>query len=260
MSITSRRHIRSKRYLPLGAPGAWQLVFNDDFDAATINTSIWKLQRGTVTPPEYSWPDPFNRDSEDAAYLETIPYTTNGSLVLTMTQQSYTSSFREYPYVSGMASTHHGFFCTYGFFEARVKVPSGAGCWPAFWMIPQDDTQWTPEIDIFEFWYDGTNAATAHPYFNFHYKDEFGNFKQYNIKQYGPTIDYSLDYHTYGVLWSPSSIQVYLDGIAGPSYTDTAYIPNTPMYIIVNLALQKGYTPSSPQKMYIDYVRAWQPG
>ncbi|MBP1664995.1 MAG: family 16 glycosylhydrolase, partial [Bacteroidetes bacterium] len=42
---------------------------------------------------------------------------------------------------------------TYGYFEARLKVPAGKGTWPAFWMMPKNFTSWPldGELDIMEY-------------------------------------------------------------------------------------------------------------
>ena len=41
---------------------------------------------------------------------------------------------------------------TYGYFEARLKLPTGKGTWPAFWMMPKNFTSWPGdgEVDIME--------------------------------------------------------------------------------------------------------------
>lgn len=41
---------------------------------------------------------------------------------------------------------------TYGYFEARLKLPTGKGTWPAFWMMPKAFKHWPAdgEIDIME--------------------------------------------------------------------------------------------------------------
>ena len=40
----------------------------------------------------------------------------------------------------------------YGYFEARLKLPTGKGTWPAFWMMPKNFISWPAdgEIDIME--------------------------------------------------------------------------------------------------------------
>ena len=57
-------------------------------------------------------------------------------------------------YTSARLLTKNRFEVAYGRVEARIKVPSGAGLWPAFWMLGTDIDQvnWpqTGEIDIME--------------------------------------------------------------------------------------------------------------
>jgi len=63
-----------------------------------------------------------------------------------------------FPYLSGMVSTHDRFSQLYGYFEARIKLVNGQGFWTAFWLIsqlpldPNPDVEyfWPPEIDIME--------------------------------------------------------------------------------------------------------------
>jgi beta-glucanase (GH16 family) len=54
-------------------------------------------------------------------------------------------------FASGVVTTHASFAQTYGYFEARIKVPDWQGGFPAFWMLPTDGS-WPPEIDIIASW------------------------------------------------------------------------------------------------------------
>jgi beta-glucanase (GH16 family) len=74
--------------------------------------------------------------------------------------------------------------------------------------------------------------------------------------------DLSAAFHTYGVDWQPDAVTWYFDGKVVKTFTDTTVIPNTPMYILVDLAV--GGWVSFPDKnthfpavMQVDYVRVW---
>ena len=68
-------------------------------------------------------------------------------------------------YTSGRVNTQNKHDFKYGKFEARIKVPSGKGFLPAFWMMPTDESyygQWPKcgEIDIMEVM--GQSTDTLH--------------------------------------------------------------------------------------------------
>lgn len=230
---------------PVGVAGSWTLKMRDEFDGVNLGAQ-WATQRG----PSYSYGDPYNASIEDAFYLPTNPKVQDGKLVLTL-NQGVTNG---YPYSSGMVQNGRSWNYQYGYVEARVKVPGNTGVWPAFWTLPAPvDAMWPPEIDIFEF---GLSGQTR-PGFNYHYNN--GGHQQSGLTVYGNSgTNYTQDYHVYGMLWTASKIQVYIDGEPGPSYTNAAHITSVPQYIIFNLALKKGYTPPSGTAMYVDYVRVWQ--
>lgn len=233
--------------VPYGISGAWQLIMQDEFNGSSLNTAMWTPQRG----PSYSYGDPYNPQYEDAYYLANNPKVQNGSLVLTLNQ----GATNGYPYSSGMVQNGRNFSYKYGYLEARIKVPGNTGVWPAFWTLSAPvDQSWPPEIDVFEFGLQGQTRPT----FNYHYGSS-SNPLQSGIALYGnSSINYTQDYHIYGLSWSANKIQVYLDGVAGPSYTTSANITALPQYVILNLGLKKGYTVPSGTAMYVDYVRVWQ--
>lgn len=233
---------------PLGLAGNWNMIFSDEFSGSAIDTSKWSTLRGGLV-----WPygDPYNPPIEDAFYKRANSTVRDGNAVLTLKKESQNG----YPYTSGVIHTGNNFSYKYGYVEARVKAPKCSGCWPAFWMLdtPVDD-HWPPEIDIFEF-FDSINDP--HPHFNYHWADN--GHKQWGIKRYGSlTTDYTADFHTYGLYWDANRIQVYIDGVPGPAYTDPRFITQASNYVIFNFALQKGKTPPTGQELLVDYVRVWQ--
>lgn len=232
--------------LPLGIAGSWNLIMQDEFSGSSLN-AMWSTQRG----PSYSYGNPYNASIEDAWYLANNPKVQDGKLVLTLNQ----GATNGYPYSSGMVQNGRSWTYKYGYIEARVKVPGNIGVWPAFWTLPAPvDSTWPPEIDVFEF---GLQSQTR-PSFNYHYGTSPNNYQR-GLEMYGSSnVDYSQDYHTYGMLWTAQKIQVYIDGQAGPSYTNMANITNMNQYTIFNLALKKGYTVPSGTAMYVDYIRVWQ--
>lgn len=233
---------------PLGIAGHWNLILRDEFD--TFNSNLWTPQRG---PASYTYGDPYNPVYEDAFYLPGNTKVANGKLVLTLNQ----GATNGYPYSSGMVQNGRNFSYKYGYVEARVKVPGNVGVWPAFWTLPGPvDQYWPPEIDIFEFGLGG--YSHTRPTFNYHYGTYPNNQQMYAVSYGNSNVNYTQDYHVYGMLWTSSKIQVFIDGQPGPSYANAATITNLPQYLIFNLGLQKGATVPSGTAMLIDYVRVWQ--
>jgi beta-glucanase (GH16 family) len=153
-----------------------------------------------------------------------------------------------------MIQSGRSFAFKHGYVEARVRVPKCAGCWPAFWMLDAPvDRYWPPEIDIFEFF---NTAASSRPAFNFHYRSDAGH-AQIGPQSYGEGDEVG-GWHTYGLRWSATSLQVFLDGVPGPIYSEADRLPTRPNYLIFNLGMYKGQRPRSGSKMQIDWVRVWR--
>lgn len=229
----------------------WKLSFHDEFNGAFLDGRKWSRLRGH----HHMYGSPFNRRIESAAYNARNATQNNGSAVLTVKRRP-AKNYPRFPYSSGMIQSGPRFSFRYGYMEARVKVPRCSGCWPAFWMMENPpDSKWPPEIDVFEFF---DTARDVRPYFNFHYAEK-GKHRQIGIKKYGEAgVDYVGGWHTYGILWTPETIQVYVDDVAGPTYNDASRIPDRAYYVIFNLAVQRGKRPRSGTKMLIDWVRVWQ--
>ena len=102
---------------------------------------------------------------------------------------------------------------TYGYFEARMKLPSGKGTWPAFWMMPVNN-DWTNnpwpmcgEIDIMEEVGVVPNEVSS----SLHTQDY--NHTKGTQKTHAMTISKAEgEYHVYALEWTEDAITTYVDG------------------------------------------------
>lgn len=258
--------------------------------------------RDPANPPSLVWYDEFNGPAgtkPDAAKWTADPgtgpnneleyYTNhdnaamdgNGSLVLEARKQvTPGSSCPVDPltgsgtcqYTSARMNTGTKFTFTYGRVEARVKVPKGAGLWPAFWMMGADFLTGRPwpyngEIDILEVL--GRDVKTA--YSTLHapaYNGGGGVGGSYTLPN---NADLSDDYHVWAADWNSKGITFSLDGRtvvtldkAQIEATRGPWVFDHPFYLILNLAVGGDWpgppnaTTPFPARMLVDYVRVYQ--
>ena len=155
--------------------------------------------------------------------------------------------------------------------EARAKLPSGKGTWPAIWMLPTDWVYggWpaSGEIDIMEHVGYDPNVIVQ----TVHCAKYYGA----TPKNHSMRVDGVMDeFHTYGLEWLPDQIIFSVDGEETFRYRPTDYTehPNKDvwpfdkrMHLLVNLAfggnwggyagIDEGCLPAVYQ---LDYVRVYQ--
>lgn len=244
--------------VPLPATGRWTLAFSDDFDGADVgavwNTCHWWQVDGGCT---------IASNDEQQWYRPEAVAVADGSLVLSADAVAQiTTDGAEVPFRSGMVTTGFrdnddltaGFAFTYGYVEARLRLPDGEGTWPAVWLLSADKES-LPEIDLFESYGSRPDMMTAHVH-----RDVAGERASTRFEaELAPTPD---GWHVVGVLWQPGRIEFALDGQLIGTVDEAQMVPDTPMYLIVNLALggSAGDVDSSamPQQLHVDYVRVWQ--
>jgi len=147
---------------------------------------------------------------------------------------------------SGMLSTRSSFTQTYGYFEASMKLPAGGGAWPAFWLYSANGNK--TEIDIMES--EGPDTWTATEHDSVSGTDIKGSTTIY-------TPDLSTSYNTFGLLWTPTTLTWYLNGVAVRSIATPPDL-NGPMFMALDLALTNA-TPSTftSADMSVAYVHAY---
>lgn len=98
---------------------------------------------------------------------------------------------------------------TYGYFEARLKLPEGKGTWPAFWMMPSVWSGWPEggEIDIMEH----VGCVPTEVSSSIHckaYYHAIGTQKT-AARKIATVMD---EFHTYALEWTPEYIGTFVDG------------------------------------------------
>jgi beta-glucanase (GH16 family) len=268
--LTWRHNVNSEQYAsgpqPLGRRGNWNLVFDDEFNETTLDTTKWV--------PCFRWGTNAGCDSSTTPqswYLPSNVIVSNGTLKLKAQNRSVTENGTIYPYTSGMITTgpwdNTGsaakFAFIYGYMEIRAKVPKGQGLWPAFWALPTD-ASWPPEIDVSEI-LNGAGLTTYTNNMTYHYVDVTSDTHQSSSAGWTSPVDLASDFHVYAVDWEPDGIHWYVDGVERrTAFTDSKNITAKQMYLLVQLQAG-GSWPGSPDSrtpfpsVYeVDYIRVWQ--
>jgi beta-glucanase (GH16 family) len=245
--------------------GDWKLVWSDEFAGANgsvADAGKWEYETGGNgwgnNELEY-----YTKRSQNAAQVD-------GNLVITALRENYTGPdniSREF--TSARLKTAGKFSQKYGRFEARMKLPSTQGMWPAFWMLGDNVGQvnWPAcgEIDIMEL----VGSAPSTVLGTLHgpgYSGEHGISKQLTLAD---GKRFSDDFHVFAVEWEPNVIRFYVDQTLLASRTPAdlpegkQWVFDHPFFIILNLAIGGNLpgppdaTTVLPQKMVIDYVRVY---
>jgi len=165
-------------------------------------------------------------------------------------------------YTSARIKTENLYEFTYGRVEARAKLPSGGGTWPAIWMLGEDYASniWPGcgEMDIMEHVGNNQNEIFA----TLHYDGRSGgNGVTSSIADFD---DVSEAFHTYTIDWSPEEIVFLMDDIVYHRVPNNASLPfDSDFFLIMNVAIggsfggtiDPAFTESS---MEVDYIRVYQ--
>lgn len=261
---------------PLRAQSAGGLIFEDYFDAGSLNTAYWDPFVTDDSATGWPWntqprqpsessaidrPYGFNLDYDRPSFIST-------GTGLTLTAQTGTTA-RGYLWTGAVISSYpqdhfgstQGFTFEDAYVEVSAKLPyTGNGSWPAIWFLagPGGDGA---EIDLHE---GGFVAGSVDPdrifACNLH---SAGNVQ--HLIDTGSNL--SAAYHTYAMAYKQGEyVDMYLDGRLMCSYTEN--VPTGPYYIILNNSVasrktfswhsQEGSSTASPNEMHVAFVKVYE--
>jgi beta-glucanase (GH16 family) len=226
-----------------------QLIWADEFNGSSVNTGSWTFETGAG-----GW------GNNELQYYRSQNATVSGGLLnITARRESFGGA----AYTSARLKTQNKVTRTYGYMQARLKIPMGQGLWPAFWMLGNNISSvgWPAcgEIDIMEH-VNATNTV----YGTIHWNGPSG-YANYG----GNTNTSPANFHDYQINWNANGIRWYVDGAQYHAANTLNNINSTeefhrPFFFILNLAVggnwpggPNGSTPF-PAVFQIDYVRIYQ--
>jgi beta-glucanase (GH16 family) len=238
-------------------PAGYQLTWSDEFQGNELDLTKWQI--GTA-----------KRD--DAQQTPDAVTVHNGRLRIS----TYSEDGINY---TGFLKTKELFETTYGYFEAKIRFNDSPGEWCAFWMNSGSNGEPVgnagaagAEIDIMEHratddaGRDVRNQAPT----TLHW-DGYGKFHKFATStavQPAGARPLQGDWHTYGLLWTPSGYTFFLDG--SPKWNTAAGLSHRPEYLLLTCEVHDrrwagrvpsgGYGPraKSSTGMDVAWVKVWQ--
>lgn len=273
------------------AAGQWVLTFEDDFTGTALNESNWTPSNYSSIVSEY--------DGHDALFIADRVSVGGGFLTLTTMFDPREFNGISYNMTSGWIDSAGKRNQTRGRFEASMRMPSSnsTGTWPAWWLLPEGEC-WpvASEVDIMEYYTgEGHNQHSrpgnpAQMSASYHYGYSCGeDLYQYpadttwwpagNWTPNYPIIDFTADFHVFGVEINDTAIRWYVDNATNTIMTISApplcvdepgfvwgksmYMPWKPMYGILNTAVNKAnanleWWAANNATTLVDWVRFYE--
>lgn len=273
--LRANRFLRLLAIAPCLSPGTagaqpdWEIVWQDEFDGPDINFDHWEHMVGDGTA--YGLPSGWG-NNELQYYTSRIrnSYIWDGVLHIVAREESQNG----FDYTSARLRTKGLRDFQYGRIEARMRVPTGQGMWPAFWMLPTDSPYggWAAsgEIDVME-----TINVPAQVHGTVHFGGAWPNNTS-NGRSFAPGVDLSDGFHLYAIEWEPDRITWYLDGAPYHAVTSDQWWSENgagnrrapfdhPFHLLLNVAVGGNWpgppdaTTDFPQTLQVDWVRVSQP-
>lgn len=257
-------------------PGAWALAWSDAFDGpagASPDWSVWNAELGDGTANGIpGWGNGELQAYTDAP--ENVALDGEGRLVITAREASADAPLCYYGgpcrYTSARLTTQGNVEVRYGRIEARLRLPTGQGLWPAFWTLGTDlpEVGWpaSGEIDIME--HIGREPSTVHG--TVHgpgYSGADGIGRPYVLPGGARFAD---GFHDFALEWEPGALRWYVDDVPYATLTPddlptgAPWVFDHPHFLLLNVAVGGAWpgepdaTTVFPQTLTIEHVRVYE--
>jgi len=232
----------------------WGLVFEDTFDAGSLNNSNWNVGwgwgRSTTTSPMEVRED---------------------NIIISDSQLRLRGTHDRETILSGVVNTKDNItFVPGSYIEAKLKFAKRVGFLNGFWTKPNNEA-WPPEIDIVELIQRNDSREETHrSIHNLHYSasTEPGDSSTYQKigGDYEPDGDLTEEYHIYGVEWQDDYIIHYVDGQPIIKWVQETMLEamrkGAPFYLLLSLNIDHlGEADKSEtwgEEFVCDWVRVWR--
>ena len=241
--------------------GDWKVTLDEEFDGATVNDKLWNIYG------ENYW-DKTTHFSKENVFVK------DGTATLRVTkkhgfQNDDPNHKRQTDYATGFLDSYGKWTQLYGYFEARTKLTSSPGVWPAFWIMPErggSDPQWKRastsdggmEFDVME-------HLSGWGIYRYNIAMHWDGYDK-NHKSVGTSAVYVQPdkdgFITTGLLWTPGLAVFYANGqeVGRHENPRVSSVPSDIMFTLPmggwdNLPMDDKQLPAD---FVVDYVRVWQ--
>ncbi|HUC08215.1 MAG TPA: glycoside hydrolase family 16 protein, partial [Solirubrobacterales bacterium] len=231
--------------------GKWRLVWSDEFNSTgkDADNPDYPLPSSAKWNLEVSGSGFGNQQLEfDTDRPQNVTLDGQGNLAITARAEDFGGNL----YTSARINTRGKLEKKYGRFEARIKLPTGRGLWPAFWMLGANIADGAPdeatgavswpacgEIDVMEYRGQEPNVIQG----SLHGPGySAGNARTQRFTLPG-AAGFDAAFHVFAVEWEPDQIRFYVDGTLYEVTTSTqlpagtVWVFDHPVYLLLNLAV-----------------------
>lgn len=226
----------------------WAEEFNDDGAPCDEN---WSYNIGTGEDGWGNGESQYYTDRSDNVIVQ------DGVLKITAKRENFSES----EFTSARIISYQKFEFTYGRVEARAKLATGGGTWPAIWTLGSDfETNPWPaagEMDLMEH----VGNEQDEIFSSLHFP---GNSGGQAVTESTIVPGVSEEFHIYSMDWTASEVRFAVDGEVYHVFQNNGDLPfNKNFFLILNVAMGGNFggaiDPAFQEStMEIDYIRVYQ--